>query len=67
MKNLRLVGLVAIAAAAVVGWLGWQEYRSVGSKISSAITGSPTDSAMWLLIVAAALAVGGAWLVIKGR
>ena len=67
MKHTRVIGLAVIAGAAVLGWFGWQEYQSLGSKFSSALTGSPTDSSMWMLSLAAALAAGGAWLVVKGR
>ena len=55
----RIIGLAIAGAGAVVLYFGWQSYQSVGSKISSAISGTPTDKALWLLI-------GGGVLVLAG-
>ena len=65
--NLKFVGIGLVVVGAILGYFGWQEYQSVGSSISSAITGSPTDRAMWMLIAAAAAIVVGGALFVKGR
>jgi hypothetical protein len=41
--------------------------NSVGSEISEAVTGEPTDRSMWLLIGGAVLAVIGLVGTLRGR
>ena len=68
MKNLKpvtIAGLVMIVAGGIVGWLGWEEKQSVGSTLTSAFTGSPSDKAIWMLAIAAVLVVVG--VVVAGR
>ncbi len=55
----RWIGLGMIVAGAIVGWFGWQEYQSVGSKLTEAVSGSPTDNAIWMLVIGAVLVVVG--------
>ena len=62
----RVIGAALIVAGAVLGWFGWQEYNSLTSSISSAISGSPTDRAMWMLGGAAVLVVLGLGAALKG-
>lgn len=57
--NRRLLGLVMIVAGAIIGWLGWEEKQSIGSGLKSAITGSPSDKAVYMLGAAGFLIVGG--------
>lgn len=59
MLNNPIAGLVMIAAGAIIGWLGWEEKQSIGSGLKSALTGSPTDKAVWMLGVGAVLVVVG--------
>lgn len=55
----RLVGLIAIVVGAGLAWYGWQEKQSLGSQVSEALTGSPTDRALWMLIGGGVLFVVG--------
>lgn len=64
--NVRVIGAALIVAGAVLGWFGWQEYNSLTSSIASAISGSPTDRAMWMLGGAAVLIVLGAGVALRG-
>lgn len=54
----------AISAALLIGGLlliffGYQESQSLASEVDEFVTGSPTDSAMWMMIGGAVLAVFG--------
>jgi len=54
----------AISAALLIGGLlliffGYQESQSLASEVDEFITGSPTDSAMWMMIGGAVVAVFG--------
>ncbi len=61
----RLVGLVLIAAGAVVGWMGWEERQTLGSQLNKLVSGSPSDKAMWLMIIGGVLIVVGALLALR--
>ena len=61
----RIIGLVLIAGGAVVGWLGWEEKQSLGSKLSETFSGAPTDKATWMLVGAAVLVVVGVIAIIR--
>ena len=61
----RIIGLVLIAAGAVLGWLGWEKKQSLGSKFSEAFSGSPTDEVTWMLGGAAVLVVVGVIAIIR--
>jgi len=54
----------AIFAALIVGgvilfYFGYQESQSFGSEVEEFFTGSPSDSAMWMMIGGAAATIGG--------
>jgi hypothetical protein len=54
----------AISAALLIGGLlliffGYQESQSLASEVDEFVTGSPTDSAMWMMIGGAVVAVFG--------
>ena len=61
----RIIGLVLIAAGAIVGWLGWEEKQSLGSKLSETFAGAPSDKATWMLVIAAVLVVVGVVAIIR--
>ncbi|MCZ6843452.1 MAG: DUF3185 family protein [SAR324 cluster bacterium] len=61
----RIIGLVLIAAGAIVGWLGWEEKQSLGSKLTETFSGSPSDKAVWMLIIAGVLIVVGVVALIR--
>jgi TRAP-type C4-dicarboxylate transport system permease small subunit len=64
--GVRVIGAAMVVAGAVLGWFGWQEYNSFSSSISSALSGSPTDRAMWMLGGAAVLLLLGLGLALRG-
>jgi len=46
---MRIVGLVVLAVGiALLAW-GYQTHESVGSQVAEAVTGSPSEKAIWLL------------------
>ena len=49
---LLIVGIALLAC-------GWDAYHSVGSGISRAFTGAPTDRSLWLLIGGGIATVAG--------
>ena len=55
----RYIGWGMVIVGAILAWYGWQEKQSVGSKLKEAISGSPTDSALWMLIGGVVLIVAG--------
>lgn len=57
MKKLPSVALLILGAALLV--CGWDAYHSMGSGLSRAFTGSPTDRALWLLIGGGLAAIAG--------
>ena len=48
--NNKIIGLVLLLVGVVLLYFGYQAYQSVGSEISQALSGTPTDKAMVLLI-----------------
>lgn len=63
----RVIALAMLVAGVVLVILGVSASQSLGSDISRFFTGSPTDKAVWLLIVGAVLAVVGLVGVTRGR
>jgi hypothetical protein len=60
------LALVAGGVAMIV-W-GLRVYRSFGSEVSEAITGAPSDKAIWLLVTGTVAALGGLFgLFSRGR
>lgn len=65
MRN--AIGAALIVGGAILLYFGWNEYTSLGSEISEAITGSPSDDAVFFLAGGAAAAVAGIFLLFSGR
>lgn len=65
MKNKKLVGIILLVAGVGLGVWGFQVSGSIGSQLSSTLTGSPTDKVMILYIAGAACFVAGLFLVKK--
>lgn len=57
MNRIASIALLAFGIALLV--MGWNAYRSVGSDISRAFTGSPTNRALVLLVGGGLLTVSG--------
>lgn len=63
----KAIGAALIVGGAILIYFGWNEYTSLGSEISEAITGSPSDNAVLYLSGGAAAAVAGLFLLFSGR
>lgn len=55
----RPVSLVLLVVGVILAIYGINASNSVGSDVSRAVTGTPTDKSMWLLIGGAVLAIVG--------
>jgi hypothetical protein len=55
----RLSSLALLILGVVLLAWGWDAYRSLSSDVSRAITGAPTDHALWLLIGGGLATVSG--------
>lgn len=62
----KFVSLAILVAGLIILYFGWQERESAAGQISEAITGQPTDNAMWFLIVGAVLTIVGIGGVLTG-
>ena len=66
--NVRtIVGIALLLGGAVALYFGFQESSSFASDVSEAITGSPTDRSMQLMIGGGIAAVAGLLLAVTGR
>ena len=55
----RPVSLILLVVGVILVIYGINASSSVGSDVSRAVTGTPTDKSMWLLIGGAVLAIIG--------
>ena len=62
----KVIGLVALVVGVILVIYGINASDSVGSEINEALSGTPTDKAMWLLIGGAALGVVGLVVLARG-
>jgi len=46
MKKTQIVGIVALVAAGVAGYMGYAESQGLASSLTSAIQGQPSDTVM---------------------
>ncbi|HET8815872.1 MAG TPA: DUF3185 family protein [Pseudidiomarina sp.] len=63
----KLVGIVLLVVGIILLYFGYQAYDSAASEVSQAVTGEPTDEAMWYLIGGAVAVVIGLYGIIKGK
>jgi TRAP-type C4-dicarboxylate transport system permease small subunit len=56
----KAVGLAILAAGAILLYFGYSQYNAPASQISEAVTGSPTDNAVWFLVAGVVAAIIGA-------
>lgn len=61
----KLLGIVLLVIAAGLAWSGYEQSQAVASKISSALTGGPTDRVMYFYGGAAVCAALGLWRLVK--
>lgn len=62
----KFLGPALIVAGVLLFGFGMSAADSIGSTISRAFTGSPTDKALWLLIGGAVSAVTGLVMTARG-
>lgn len=62
----KFVSLAILVAGLIILYFGWQERESALGQASEAITGQPTDNALWFLIVGAILTIVGIGGVLTG-
>jgi hypothetical protein len=63
----RPVSLILLVVGVILTIYGINASNSVGSDLSKAFTGAPTDKSMWLLIGGAVLAIIGLVGTLRGR
>jgi hypothetical protein len=63
----KMIGIVLLVAGAILLYFGWEAYNSAASEVTRAVTGEPTDNAMWYLIGGAAAVLIGLYGTIKGK
>ena len=61
----KAIGLALLVAGIALIIFGVSASDSIGSSVSRAFTGSPTDKTLWLLVGGSAAAVCGAVLTFK--
>jgi len=62
----KAIGLVALVVGVILVVYGINASDSLSSDINQALSGTPTDKAMWLLIGGAALGVLGLAVLARG-
>ena len=65
MNTTKILGIVALVLAGVAGYMGYSESQGIGSSLSSAFNGQPSDNVMMKYIAAGVLAVAGVFLLKK--
>ncbi len=63
----KMLGIVLLVVGVILLYFGWEAYNSGASEVSKAITGEPTDNAMWYLIGGAIAVIVGLYGVLRGK
>ncbi|RUO63572.1 DUF3185 family protein [Pseudidiomarina insulisalsae] len=63
----KVIGIILLVVGIILLYFGYEAYNSPASEISEAVTGQPTDNAMWYLIGGAIAVIVGLYGVIRGR
>jgi high-affinity Fe2+/Pb2+ permease len=61
----KLTGIVLLIVGCGLLYFGWQAHESVGSSVTQAVTGAPTNKAIWLLAIGALAAASGLYAVLR--
>ncbi len=61
----KAIGLALLAGGIILLIYGFAANDSVTSSVSRAVTGSPTDHTLWLLVGGFAASISGAFLTLK--
>lgn len=65
MSSTKIIGIVLVVLGLGLGFWGYRTSGSVGSQVSQAVTGSPTDRVMILYIGGAVSLIVGLYLLAK--
>ena len=63
----KALGIALIVAGVLLVIFGINASDSVGSDVSRALTGTPTDKSIWLLVSGIVSAIDGAFLTFSGK
>ncbi|MBY6064417.1 DUF3185 domain-containing protein [Pseudidiomarina sediminum] len=63
----KVIGIILLVVGIILLYFGYEAYNSPASEISNAVTGEPTDNAMWYLIGGAIAVIVGLYGVIRGK
>ena len=61
----KILGLAILVAGVILLYFGYTEYNSTASQVTEAVTGNPTDNAIWFLIGGAIAAIVGLGVLLK--
>lgn len=61
-----LLGLVCLVVGGLLVYWGYSQSQSLAGQLNSLVTGSPSNSTLWLYIGGSVLAVAGGFLTVIG-
>ena len=67
MIDNKVLAIVLLVVGVLLLFFAYQASESVGEQVTEAVTGRFTDSTTWFLILGAASAVAGVWLLLMGK
>ena len=67
MTSNKTLAIVLLVVGLILLFFAYQSSQSMGDQVTEALTGRFTDSTIWFLIIGAASAVAGAWMLLSGR
>ncbi|MGX5914201.1 DUF3185 family protein [Aliidiomarina sp. Khilg15.8] len=62
----KFISIAILVAGLILLYFGYSETQSVAGEVSEAVTGQPTDNAIWFIIGGAVLAIIGIGGLIRG-
>jgi len=62
-----VLGIALLVAGGLLLYYGMEAKDSVSSEVQEAVEGTPSDKALWLLVLGALSAVGGVGLLVGSR
>jgi len=63
----KAVSLALLVVGIILLYFGYEASQSVGSEVSEAFTGEPTDNAIWFFVGGAVAAVIGLYGLVRGK
>ena len=63
----RVIGIVLVAAGAVLGWQAWQSSQSLTGQFNDLLGGGPSPQTLAMGGAAAVALLVGGYLVLRGR